>query len=61
MIDVYLFIKIFKIQNRSKTNCLNTCVHLIYLKPMQVQTENYRYMWSPANPLMLGGNKVIYT
>ena len=36
----------------SKAKCLNTCVNLSSLKPMQVRTENYRHLWNPVNPLM---------
>ena len=48
---------LFNIQTRTKTKCLNTCVRLSCLKPMQVRTANHRHLWSPVNPLMFGGNK----
>ena len=57
MIDMQLFIKIFKIQTRLKTKCLNKCVHVSYLKSMQIRTANYRRLQSPGKPLMPGGNK----
>ena len=54
MTDMYLFVKIFRIETRiQNSKCLNTCVCLTYLKPMQVQTANYRHLWSVVQSITM--------
>ena len=48
---------IFRIQTLSKTKCLNTCIRLSCLKPVEVPKTNYRHLWSLVSPFMPGGNK----